>query len=299
MMDVMFAYSLTFEYIPQEGRILGDSVSVKPAIDRNYWNTIYQVYGIEPYCEDKDADKDIFLKKIGKLLEKSVVPCIIDCYYDPSTEYANVYQSIHGGHGRIVTGIDSESVYYYATHVNDPPECFSMSLDDFYLACEEIVCFKYPSIPKSQEERHAVLKQILFKWFVELDYGKMFDDLERFSEAVRNSSSLGDEIDHQFQSNKVPVSHLFGKLVLLCQSRGAAIAFFQGYIEEFKNQAYREPLRLLEESLKLWNIVKSLLVKYGMAPKQSLQESMADYLLEIRDVEREAVGMIRCIQSKT
>lgn len=285
----IFAYGFTFEYVPEEGKVLGDSILTSAAIADNYWNTILRVYGIEFEFNDKDENKDIFLAKIGQLLDTSSVPCLIDCYYDPSTEYANVYQKVHGGHGRIVTEIDAESVYYYATHVSDPKERFSMSRDDFYLACMKVISFRYSTTPKRQEERHAILKEILLEWFVETDYHKMFEDLEKFSKAVRTSPNLGDEIDNQFPRNKVPVSHLFSRLVLLCRSRGATIAFIQGYMDEFGNHAYQLPLQHLQKSLERWELVKSLLVKYGMAPKQSLQESMADYLLQIRDLEQEAV----------
>lgn len=289
----IFAYSFTFEFTQQTGRILGDSVAVSTAISGSYWDSIYRVYGIECEFEDKDENKDEFFSKIRKLLESSSVPCLIDCYYDPSTEYANVYQKEHQAHGRMVTEIDSEFVYYYATHVADSSERFYMSLDDFYLACEKIMYFRFPASPKTKEERHFVLKEILLEWFIENDYERMFEHLGSFSEALRSSSSLGDEIDHQFQRNRVPVSKLFGKLVLICQSRGAAIVFLQGYMGEFGNNAYQAPIQRLVRSLELWNDVKSLLVKYGMAPKQSIQESMANYLLEIRNIEEEAVELLR------
>lgn len=248
---------------------------------------------MECYFEDKDDDKEVFLKKTGKLLETSSVPCLIDCYYDPSTEYANAYQKVHQGHGRIVTGIDSEYIYYYATHVSDPSECFCMSLDDFYLACEKIMHFRYPTIPKSQEERHASLKQILREWFVEEDYQKMLEDIGHFSEAVRSKSSLKEETENQFPRNKIPSSHLFYALLSVSNSRGATITFLQGYIDEFGNDAYRGPLQYLERSLELWNLVRSLLVKYGMSPKQSIQKSMADCLLEIKNLEQRVVEGIR------
>lgn len=289
----IFAYGFSFEYIPEEGKALGDCVQPATAIRRSYWDTIYRVYGLECHFNDKDNNKTDFFERIERMLQTSMVCCLVDCYYDPSTEYANVYQKVHQGHGRIVTEMDSEFVYYYATHVNDPTERFCISRDVFYLACEKVLCFKCPEISKSQEELHAVLQTIVYEWFMERNYQKMIDDLVRFSEAVRESPSLSDEIVHQFQPNQVPVSRLFHKLVLLCQSRGGVIAFLEGYMNQFGNNAYEQPLQQLKCSLELWNLVKSLLVKYGMSPKQLLQESMADYLLEISHAEQKAVEGIQ------
>ena len=289
----IFAYGFSFEYTPEEGKALGYCIQSATPIRSGYWDTIYRVYGLECEFVDKDDNKTVFFDRIERMLQTSKVCCLIDCYYDPSTEYANVYQKVHQGHGRIVTEMDSEFVYYYATHVSDPAERFCISRDVFYLACEKVLCFKCPETSKSQEELHVVLQAMLHEWFMERDYQKMIDDLVRFSEAVRESPSLSDEIDHQFRPNRVPVSVLFNRLVLLCQSRGGVIDFLEGYMNQFGNNAYEQPLQQLKCSLELWNLVKALLVKYGMAPKQSLQESMADYLMEISHAEQKAVEGIQ------
>lgn len=290
---LLFAYRLNFEFHKEEEKILGDSIVVESINRINFWDLLYSVYGIECYFEDRNDDKEFFIAKMGSLLKKISVPCLIDCYYDPSTEYAGVYRKVHEGHGRIVTKMDSEYVYYYATDFSDSPECFKISLDEFYLACERILYFKYPALIKSKKERHEVLKKILWDWFVEKDYQKMLDDISIFSEAVRSKPSLREETENQFPRNKIPSSHLFHALVSVSRSRGATIAFLNGYIDEFGYKAYRIPLQYLERSLELWNLVRTLLVKYGMAPKQSLQESMADYLLEISHAEQKAVEGIQ------
>lgn len=289
----LFAYRLNFEYVPEEGKILGDSLAVVPIVKKRYWDMIHQLYGVEYYFEEKDDDNEVFLKNIGKLLETSSIPCLIDCYYDPSAEHADAYQKVHEGHGRIVTKMDSEYVYYYATHVSDPPECFCMSLDEFCVACVGVMYFRYPVSIKSKKERHEVLKEILYEWFVEKDYQKMLGDIADFAEAVRSKPSLKEETENQFPRNKIPSSHLFHALLSAARSRGGAIAFLKGYMDEYGNNDYRVALQHLERSLELWNLVRSLLVKYGMAPKQSLQKSMADYLLEIKNVEQKAVEGIR------
>jgi len=287
----LFAHRLNFEYIPKEGKRLGDSIEIPPFTKKHFQDIIYQLYGVECCFEDKGNDKKDFIKRVKKLLEKSSVPCLIDGYYDPSTEYANAYQKVHQGHGRIVTKMDSEYVYYYAINISDPAECFSISLDDFYLACEGIIFFRYHMVPRSKEERHSILQKMLSEWFVEKDYQKMLEDIGNFSEAVRSKFGLIGETADLFQHNKVPDSRLFHVLVLISRSRGATIAFLKGYMEEFGNNAYQVPIQCFERSLELWNIARALLVKYAITQKQSIQESMADCLLKIQNVEKKAIAM--------
>ena len=295
----IFAYGMGFSYRPQEGMVLGDSVIAWNDIDKGYWDTISRVYGIECSFVTKEDEKKVFFEKLRRLLKTTSVSCMIDCYYDPSTEYANVYHKRHhSGHGRIVTDMDSDMVYYYATHISDPEGRFSMSLDDFYLACEKFIYFKYPEKERSKEERQKALQEILFDWFVKKDYRKTFEEMGRFATDVRNSKYLGDEIEHRFEQNKVPVSKLFGRLYTLYQSRGTTVEFLQGYMDEFANNAYQTPIQHLKKSVELWNLARALLVKYGMAPKNSLQDTMADSLVEICKVEQETIAMLRDIICK-
>ena len=139
----IFAYGFEFVYAPRPDRLLGESIADRRDNYNGYWDIIYRTYGIECYFEDVDPDKDAFVEKMRTRLTNAPVPCLIDGYYDPATEYAHIYQKEHGsGHGRYVTKIDSDTVYYYATHINDPEGCFAMCLDDFHLACEKFICFK-------------------------------------------------------------------------------------------------------------------------------------------------------------
>lgn len=288
----LFAHRLDFEYIPEEGKLLGESIKVFLGSPKYCRDIMSQLYGLEYYIEDKDNDKETLLRKIKKILENASVPCLIDCYYDPSTEYANVYQKVHQGHGRIVTKMDSEYVYYYATHIDDPKECFRISLDDFYLACNGIFCFQYPVVPKSRKERHASLQNLLVECFVEKDYQKMLEDIEKFSAAVRSKPSLREETENQFPPNKIPTSQLFRYLVQLGYSRGATVTFLKGYMEEFGNNAYQDSIQCFEHSVELWNRAKALVVKYAMEPNQSIPKAIADCLLEIRKTEERAIVMV-------
>lgn len=36
----LFAYRFNFEYVPEEGKRLGDSLAVMPVIKKNYWDMI-------------------------------------------------------------------------------------------------------------------------------------------------------------------------------------------------------------------------------------------------------------------
>lgn len=296
----IFAYSFGFSFDPGRDSLLGNAISTyyEPLSYAYEIDPIYQVYGIETYIEDKDEDKDAFLKKLCRLLEISNVACQMDAYYDPSTAYNGLYQTTHTkGHGRIITAMDEDFVYYYTTHKDDPVSRFGISRDDMHLACECLVRFRYPKVLNDRAMRQAVLQKILYQWFVDVDYRKMFDDLVCFSEAIRDCRTLSDEIDHQFAPGIVPNSRLFRNLNIIRCSRGATATFLQGYMNEFGNEKYQGPAELMKRSLELWRMEKALLVKYGLTGRASIQEAMADYLVEICDVEKKFILMLKDVIS--
>ena len=262
----------------------------------DYEDPILGVYGIREIDEEKEEDATLFYSRMKDRLKLSPVYCFLDAYYDPSTAYTRFYQKEHTeGHGRIVTAIDSEKVYYYAMDINDPKEQFAMSLEDMYLACESTIRFQYPKHPLMKKTRHEAMKKILYNQFVVIDYQKMFEDINKFSADIRRSSHIYDEIDHQFNPKVVPQSHLFGNLEWVCRSRGATVTLLQGYIDEFGNSAYQVPLEYLNQSLKLWKMEKALLVKLGMSFETTRQIAMANYLIKICNLERKAVTILRKI----
>lgn len=174
----IFAYSFGFSFDPGRDSLLGNAVSTyyEPLSYVYEIDPIYQVYGIESYIEDKDEDKDAFCEKLSRLLEISNVACQMDAYYDPSTAYNGLYQTMYTkGHGRIITAMDEDFVYYYTTHKDDPVNRFGISRDDMFLACECLVRFRYPKVLNDRAMRQAVLQKILCQWFVDVDYRKMFE----------------------------------------------------------------------------------------------------------------------------
>ena len=68
-------------------------------------------------------------------------------------------------------------------------------------------------------------------------------------------------------------------------------------MNEFGNEKYQGPAELMKRSLELWRMEKALLVKYGLTGRASIQEAMADYLVEICDVEKKFILMLKDVIS--
>ena len=292
----VFSFQFAFRFVPRQDGILDDTI--EPKLDEmpdDFAKTgAYQVYGIRPLSIERDGDKGAFFDKIEKNLEtSSYMPCMLDGYYDEATTYAGKYRKVHGFHGRIITGLDENYVYYQATHPSDPGGEFQLSREEFWTACGATIDFEYPAISKSREEIHSVINQALQNWFCTVNYEKMFEDMMLFSEAIRMCPDLSIYIEPKLVPNRLPKSRLFRNLNGMCLSRGAAVSFFQGYLDDFKISAYQVPLEHLRQSLNLWTRVKMLLVKYGMKETTRFQTSMADYLLQICEHEQEAVALLK------